>query len=172
MLPPSSSAPRTGARSRGTPVRGRPGNHWLARLPRLAASAALSTRPSLQPGPPPAEELRRLHIRSNRKCLVFSILSADVHYVEMKSTRIFVRACPSPCITVISIYRGDGVTGEVTTGDEAQNKVVFYQHPFCFFPRFSLFEVGLFLCHQPCWISLLMYLELSTILHLLWHLPD
>lgn len=117
MLPPSSSAPRTGARSRGTPVRGRPGNHWPARLPRLAASAALSTRPSRHPGPPPAEELRRLHIRSNRKCLVFSILSADVHYVEMKSTRIFVRACPSPCITVISIYRGDGVKGEVTTGD-------------------------------------------------------
>lgn len=80
-LPPSSSAPRTRARSRGTPARGRPGNRWLARLPRLATSAAPSARPSLHPGPPPMVELRSLHIRSNRKCPVFPVLSGDVDYV-------------------------------------------------------------------------------------------
>lgn len=57
--PPSSSAPRTGARSRGIWVRGPPESSLLARLPRLVAPSAPSVRPSLHPGLLPAEELKR-----------------------------------------------------------------------------------------------------------------
>ena len=104
VRPQNSSAPRTAARSRGTAARDRPGSRLLARLPQPAAPAAPSARPSLHPGPPPAEELRNLHIRSNRKCLVFfHLLSAEVHPGLNKSSRNFLGACPAPRRSVICI---------------------------------------------------------------------
>lgn len=102
--PPSSSALRTEARSRGTLARGRPGSRLLARLLQPAVPAAQSARPSFHPGPPPAEELRSFHFRSKRKCLVFfRLLSSDVHPSLNTSSRVFACACSAPRLDVICI---------------------------------------------------------------------
>lgn len=102
--PPSSSSLRTGARSRGTLARGRPGSRLLARLLLPAIPAAQSARPSFHPGSPPAEELRSFHFRSKRKCLVFfHLLSADVRPSLNTSSRVFAGACPAPRLNVICL---------------------------------------------------------------------
>ena len=102
--PPSSSVLRTGASSRGTLARGRPGSRLLARLLQPAVPDAQSARPSFHPGPPPAEELRSVHFRNKRKCLVFfHLLSADVHPSLNKSSRVFAGACPALRLNVICI---------------------------------------------------------------------